>query len=296
MMKKSNNNIINDTERKALKTSANTLRESFSNLKSSAQLYLRSSLGVSSKKITQAFKDCFITPIEVINDDSLELSSESFDPSDESIEIEEIEKIEKNDSPPPASSPGPPHRCCNRSHERLRTWNSIRCKNLTWMNKTTIPVDILIQAMNYWQNCCGVRFIKVEEDPFFTFVVAKKSMETHPDNSGVVASSFFPGKESDERKIYIFKRFSSIFNQVAALAHELGHLLGFRHEINTKNNESNQERTDNLVAITDYDPNSIMHCIKIWDDEKNKKITILSELDIIGSQKVYGLPLTTTKK
>jgi len=69
----------------------------------------------------------------------------------------------------------------------------------------------------------------------------------------------------------------------------LGHLLGFRHEhIWT---HLTNESVGNAEAITTYDPDSIMHYQKLWDDQKNKTETKMSHLDIIGSQIIYGLPV-----
>jgi len=261
MMKSNLLSDSSDRKSNSLKNSANSLRTSLSNIRKCVS----SSLRRNSEKF-------FNNLIKIQHELCLGLITQKIDDQDDEIN-------------PDYLAPACPAQRC-----QLRIWDSTLCQSLTWKNKTEVPDELLIQAMNYWQRVCGVRFKKQEENPFFTFEVATQSLETHPDNIGAVALSFFPGQE--ERKIYIFKRFSTLkFNQVAALAHELGHMLGFRHEL-FMNNCSN-ERIDNLVALTDYDTQSIMYCMKIWDDEKNNTKTILSKLDIEGSQKVYGLPLTS---
>jgi len=246
-------------------TSVNPLRTSLSNLRTSLSNSLRNS---------EKFFTNLITSVqhELVQNLMMSERVDEDDGDDKNIKLVEIA--------PPA---------CPTQRFQLRIWDPTRCKCLTWRNNSEVPDEVLIQSMNYWQSVCGVRFYKEEENPFFTFEVATKKIEKHPNNSGAVALSFYPGQE--ERKIYIFKKFSTLkFNQVAALSHELGHMLGFRHEQFINNNNSNEE-TDNLVAITDYDNQSIMYCMKIWDDEKNNTKTFLSKLDIEGSQRVYGLPL-----
>jgi hypothetical protein len=81
--------------------------------------------------------------------------------------------------------------------------------------------------------------------------------------------------------------FNSQFNKVSVLAHELGHLLGFRHEhiwIGLT-----QETTEGAKKVTRYDKNSIMHYQKIFDDQDRGIITKLSTLDKAGARVIYPL-------
>jgi len=173
-------------------------------------------------------------------------------------------------------------------HNKRTVWGPKRRLALHWKNDTKdheILEDDLLKAMDYWQNACGVQFSKDEASPFFTFVLASEKDES--ENENVVARSFFPG--DNPQTVTLYKRYKTAPNKIAVLAHELGHLLGFRHEHIWTHLTS--EPIANAEALTSYDPNSIMHYQKIWDDEKANIVTKLSHLDRMGSQIIYGLPL-----
>jgi len=106
--------------------------------------------------------------------------------------------------------------------------------------------------------------------------------------------AFFPN-DYHRKVVKIFKKFDDQFNQVAALAHELGHIMGFchEHEDHTKNRHFTDDQYEEYIS--EYDPQSIMNYSQLWMDEKLKILTKLSDLDIKGAKQLYGEPINGAK-
>lgn len=153
--------------------------------------------------------------------------------------------------------------------------------------------DEMKQAAKEWEEVCGVKFEYKEE--------LDNSDSVRPDgvvfpvreiDSGgrFIAAAFFPNDPPSRRRVVIDPSYfdpTLRFRRVGILVHELGHVLGFRHEHIRSSappacpNESLFE----TVVLTDYDPQSVMHyfCGGVGTTELK-----ISELDKVGAQQLYG--------
>jgi hypothetical protein len=107
-----------------------------------------------------------------------------------------------------------------------------------------------------------------------------------------IAAAFFPNDPINRRRVLIDPSyFTTTFNQVGVLRHELGHVLGFRHEHIRSGAPAAcpDEDPGRVIDLTQYDPRSVMHyfCGGVGSRE-----LAISDLDREGSQRVYGPPLS----
>lgn len=156
-------------------------------------------------------------------------------------------------------------------------------------------------ATEAWQDTCGVEFEHVPEldshpdpttrpdeiGPGIVFSVR------HFDSQGkFIASAFFPTQPPVRRRVLIDPSFFAKdlrFSRVGVLRHELGHVLGFRHEHIRSGAPAvcpDEVGTD-TIDLTEYDPRSVMH---YFCGGVGTKELAISELDRLGAQKVYGPP------
>jgi hypothetical protein len=75
------------------------------------------------------------------------------------------------------------------------------------------------------------------------------------------------------------------------MRHELGHSLGFRHEHIRADRPDlfDPESTEHTVAITAYDPRSVMHYVAGGLGDPQLRFT---KLDRAGARQIYGGPFT----
>lgn len=156
--------------------------------------------------------------------------------------------------------------------------------------------DNLRQAALAWQEVCGVRFEQradLDGEPVTAgdggplFVVARE------DNGGkLIAAAFFPDDPPARRALVIDPSYfaaSLPFDRVGVLRHELGHVLGFRHEhIRLEGWRGCQpEPLADTMPLTAYDSQSVMHYLC---DGVGSPMLELTETDREGAQRVYGPP------
>jgi hypothetical protein len=152
------------------------------------------------------------------------------------------------------------------------------------------------KATEAWEATCGVKFNykseldnKTNTDPGdlgVKFVVREFNA-----NGKFIASAFFPNDPVYRRRILIDPSYYSAgsFDKVGVLRHELGHVLGFRHEhirVEAPDPCYNEDITD-VVDLTAYDSRSVMHYLCGGAGDPHLRIT---SLDKEGAQKLYGPP------
>jgi hypothetical protein len=111
-----------------------------------------------------------------------------------------------------------------------------------------------------------------------------------PRRAKYAARAFFPFYEKSRHVLRINRKHIQNHGEAEAfrlMLHELGHILGFRHEhIHPDQGGTCQEKSDGgFEPITDYDPSSVMHYPRC--NAKPIKNFVLSELDKQGAGLAY---------
>jgi hypothetical protein len=153
--------------------------------------------------------------------------------------------------------------------------------------------DNMQAAVSAWQEVGGIQFqhrAELDEssgtqNPGVLFTVREINA-----SGQFIASAFFPTDPRNRRRVLIDPSYfnpSLGFDKVGVLRHELGHVLGFRHEHISSNAPAAcpDEPLFGTTPLTAYDPRSVMHyfCGGVGSRE-----LLLTQLDTIGIQKLYG--------
>ena len=166
--------------------------------------------------------------------------------------------------------------------------------------------DDVVKAMTIatggWMAQCGVTFDHLaEKDTQQTITTDEVLFRVvgGTASGGLVAKAFFPDEddptEAFNRTVLVFNGFfadQKIFNPIGVIRHELGHVLGFRHE-HIRPEAPDTFRKESLVnahELSDYDPKSVMHYLHPTDPDFGDPELEFTEEDRTGSQAVYGAP------
>lgn len=158
------------------------------------------------------------------------------------------------------------------------------------------------KATAAWEAECGVRFQYLAELDKAANVGPDAALfdvrGVHPDQvtektKKVLASAFFPNSPVERRHVWVYPRYftQQDFDPVGIFRHELGHVLGFKHEhIRAPSAmDCGDEKFQQATPMTPYDSKSVMHYLCGGGGDKQLRIT---QIDRLGAQRVYGLPFT----
>ena len=156
-------------------------------------------------------------------------------------------------------------------------------------------IDGMRDATEGWENICGIKF---KHDTSFDHVDSLRFGNVdfpvlRQDGGGnTIAMAFFPDDVVRDRIVWVFDGYfgsSSGFDPVGVMRHELGHVLGFRHEhIRPEAPDLfNPESLEHTVEITAYDSTSVMHYVSGNVGDPELKFT---DKDREGARQVYGGP------
>ena len=175
-------------------------------------------------------------------------------------------------------------------------WNKTMRKKLTYCisdsfkDKKADVIEAFKVATEDWMSVAGVKFIyKSEEDAKCDATNNNVVFDINPVSLGkYLARAFFPSNERAKRNVMIDT--SSFRHSFVALSgflrHELGHVLGFRHEHAAGLLNPACAEGEEFSPVTEYDRLSVMHYPQCGGLNKIENL-VLSELDKDGARKIY---------
>jgi hypothetical protein len=166
--------------------------------------------------------------------------------------------------------------------------------------------EALAQAVQNWKQTEANIFFKHLEDkdglprnqlidatgaPIgFTFLV-ELSNQLPP---GMVAMAFFPSEPKSKRRVLLGSGYTNFSNKPGVLTHELGHVLGFRHEHIRSGAPAECPRVNDALGtstpLSEYDPSSVMH----YSCGGVQATLTISPLDREGVRACYGTVVTAS--
>lgn len=177
-------------------------------------------------------------------------------------------------------------------------WDDTQRQNLSYCVSTTFGTryNAVVQAMAAaaadWQNAAPIQFVYAPaQDTNCTSSNNNVLFNVSPTSSGqFLAAAFFPDWARAQRTLWIDgTAFTSLpFPQTVTgvLRHELGHVLGFRHEHVRPQAGGVCTENDDWAPVTAYDSNSVMHYP--WCRGTNTGDLVLTTQDRAGAALVYG--------
>ena len=174
-------------------------------------------------------------------------------------------------------------------------WNSTQKRNISYCvsdtfgsNKSRV-VAALADATGQWEAAADIQFVHVTaEDGDCTARNNAVEFDVRPvRNQSYLARAFFPSSTRRSSNVLIDgSAFSTSWSLENILAHELGHVLGFRHE-HTRPESGTCFENSAWRPLTPYDSSSIMHYPQCNGSSSDLSMTAR---DRQGAAALYGAP------
>jgi hypothetical protein len=172
-------------------------------------------------------------------------------------------------------------------------WSASQAQNLTYCitGFNSSDESQVRAAMNgataNWEAVADVNFTEVSNCSSALFPVEPASS-----SATYVASAFFPSYPSRNRRVdvnrsYLVPGALGVWTMEGVMTHELGHVLGFRHE-HTRSEAGTCFEDNSWHPLTGYDSNSVMH-YPHCNGTQTGDLEITSQ-DASGAATVYGAP------
>lgn len=154
-------------------------------------------------------------------------------------------------------------------------------------------VGHMSRAARDWEAACpdcGVRFVhRSQHDDAPSHEQVVFIVRQQPLDSSLIALAFFPSQPSRRRFLDLDPRFlTTSYDRDGILRHELGHILGYRHERLAGSNACYVAEEGRWMALTPYDSKSVMHhpCEGVTQEGHTR--FVISEGDKQGHRALYG--------
>lgn len=193
----------------------------------------------------------------------------------------------------------------NEDQGKPTRWGEMQKMHLTYCVSTSFGpahdrvAQELQDAARAWEGAAGVRFVHVASqdgtctplNPHVVFDVRPAPFGTDPN---IYAASFFPNYVRGSRTVWLNLRArwtpGAPPTETGVLRHELGHVLGFRHEHVRPEAGGLCPEVHDWLPLTPYDPYSVMHYPSC--NGRGDGWLTLTEEDVAGAREVYGPPAT----
>jgi hypothetical protein len=152
-----------------------------------------------------------------------------------------------------------------------------------------LVVDAMATATADWESSCKECRITFEHNPANdaqASITTTNFVVRYFDAQGTyIAASFFPSDPPLRRYLNVDPSyFTSQFDKVGVFRHELGHILGYRHE-HIRGIAGCAYEDNAWKPLTPYDPHSVMH---YFCGGGGSFALELSSVDILGHRKLYA--------